>query len=89
MKDFRNWKNVASGIYRFAISSNACYEISIDICRVNKDFDDIIASLFLVGDFYSKDKIHFFVRKCLLQTQPVCACIETAKLDYINKEKRQ
>lgn len=33
MKDLNNWKEVTRGLYRFVISTNACYEIHINICK--------------------------------------------------------
>lgn len=82
MKDIYNWKEVTRGLYRFGIGVNSCYEIHIIICKEGEDVLSMFASLFLVGDFYDKNKIHFFVRQCLLENQPVCACIEKAIQNY-------
>ena len=77
-------------IFQYEIGSNACYEIHINICKEGENILSAHSSLFLVGDFYSKDKVHFFVRKCLIENQPFCACIESAQHDYYtNKEEEK
>lgn len=83
MKNIINWKNVTRGLFQFVIDSNVCYEIHINICKEGEDILSAYSSLFLVRNFYSKDEVHFFVRKCLLENQPFCACIETAQKDYL------
>lgn len=35
-----------------------------------------------IGDFYDKNKVHFFVRQCLLENRAVQKCIEKAIQDY-------
>ena len=82
MKEFKNWKEVTRGLYRFVISTNACYEIHINICKEGEPILTINSTLFLVGDFYDKNKVHFFVRQCLLENQAVQKCIEKAIQDY-------
>lgn len=82
MKDLNNWKEVTRGLYRFVISTNACYEIHINICKEGEHILTTNSSLFLVGDFYDKDKVHFFVRQCLLENRAVQNCIEKAIQDY-------
>ena len=82
MKEFKNWKEVTRGLYRFVISTNACYEIHINICKEGEPILTINSSLFLVGDFYDKNKVHFFVRQCLLENRSVQKCIEKVIQDY-------
>lgn len=82
MNEFKNWKEVTRGLYRFVISTNACYEIHINICKEGEHILTINSSLFLVGDFYDKNKVHFFVRQCLLENRTVQKCIEKAIQDY-------
>lgn len=82
MNEFKNWKEVTRGLYRFVISTNACYEIHINICKEGEPILTINSSLFLVDDFYDKNKVHFFVRQCLLENRAVQKCIEKAIQDY-------
>lgn len=82
MKDLNNWCKVTKGLYRFVVSANACYEIHINICKVDEPILTTNSSLFLVGDFYDKNKVNFFVRQCLLENRAVQKCIEKAIQDY-------
>lgn len=82
MKHLNNWREVTRGLYRFVIGTNSCYEIHINICKEGEPISTINSSLFLVGDFYDKNKVHFFVRRCLLENRAVQKCIEKAIQDY-------
>lgn len=78
MKDLNNWKEVTKGLYRFMIGTNACYEIHINICKVDEPILTRNSSLFLVGIWYDKNEVNFFSRQCLLENRTVQNCIEKA-----------
>jgi hypothetical protein len=82
MEDLNNWKEITKGLYRYVVSANVCYEIHVNICKEGEPILTINSSLFLVGDFYDKNKVHFFVRQCLLENQAFQKCIEKAIQDY-------
>ena len=82
MKDLNNWKAITKGLYRFMIGTNACYEIHINICKVDEPILTRNSSLFLVGIWYDKNEVNFFSRECLLEKQSVKNCIEKAIQDY-------
>lgn len=81
LKDFNKWSEVTRGLYRYAISAGACYEIHI--LRHVKDTDILTAraNAYIVGDWHSKDG-DFFERERLLSEQPVFECVKKAVDDY-------
>lgn len=82
MKDFKNWKEITKGLYRYVVSANACYEIHVLYWNFDTDVLTAKASLFVVGDWRQADRNSFFERECLLAEQPVFECIEAAEKDY-------
>ena len=45
MKDFKNWKEISKGYYRYIISSNAAYEIFIEYWTHDTPIETAKASL--------------------------------------------
>lgn len=82
MKNLDNWCEVTKGLYRFVVSTSACYEIHINIYEHNTPVLMANASLFLVGEWVDKNGVNFFSRECLLSKQSVRNCIEKAIQDY-------
>ena len=81
MKEFRNWKEVTKGLYRYVVATNVCYEIHIMYHSHGTDILTAKASLFIVGEWASKND-NFFERECLLAEQPVFECIAKADQDF-------
>ena len=81
MKDLSNWTEITKGLYRYVIAANCCYEIHILYYSKPTDILTAKASLFIVGDWYSKTGGDFFERDCLLSEKPVFKCLETAEKD--------
>jgi hypothetical protein len=82
MKDFKNWREVTKGLYRYVIAANVCYEIHILYRSCDTDVLTAKASLFVVGDWVSNEGNCFFERECLLAEQPVFECLEKAAQDF-------
>lgn len=82
MKNIDNWNEITKGLYRYVVSANVCYEIHISIRKFDTPLLESIASLFIVGDWRSKDDVDFFAREFLLSNKTVQKCIETAVQDY-------
>lgn len=77
LDDFKNWKEVTKGLYRYVIAANVCYEIHIEYQDAGTDILTAKASVFIVGDWNGGGK-SFFERECLLRSQPVFECIKKA-----------
>lgn len=89
MKELKNWTEVTKGIYRYVIAANVSYEIHISYWPIQTDILTAKASLFLVGEWQSKNNANGYTleRECLLSEQPVFECIEAAiKDDEENNE---
>lgn len=83
MTEFKNWKEISKGFYRYVIAANAAYEIQILFHDLGTDILTAQASLFIVGDWTSsKNGNSFFERECLLEGKPVFECLEAAQKDY-------
>lgn len=82
LKDFEKWNEVTKGLYRYAISAGACYEIHILYHDTTTDIMSANASLYIVGDWRGVDGKNFFERECLLEKAPLMACLEKAIEDY-------
>ena len=82
MKELKNWREVTRGLYRYVIAASACYEIHILYHDHETDIKTAKASLFIVGDWHSKNRGNFFEREGLLSEKPVFECLEAAKADY-------
>ena len=82
MDKLENWTEVTKGLYRYVIAANACYEIHI---LYHLSGDDILvakASLFIVGDWKTKeDRRWHFEGGCLLNEQHVFGCLKVAVKD--------
>lgn len=81
MNDLNNWKEITKGIYRYVIAANACYEIHILYWDKNTDILTAKASLYIVGDWHSKECNNFFERECLLNKNSVFECLKAAIKD--------
>ena len=81
MNDFKKWKEVTKGIYRYVVSAGACYEIHILYHDKGTDILTAKASLFITGDWSTKEQGSFFERECLLNEQPVLECLNAAIKD--------
>lgn len=84
MRDLRNWKEVTKGLYRCVVSANVVYEIHIKYWDMDTDILSANASLYIVGDWRSKDGKNIRERECLLESAPVMACLGKAEEDNIN-----
>ena len=70
IKNFEMWREVTKGLYRYVVAANACYEIHLLYHELNTDIMTAKASLFIVGDWLTKDG-SFFERECLMKEQPL------------------
>lgn len=80
MKDFKNWKEISKGYYRYVISSNAAYEIFIEYWLHDTPIETAKASLCLVGDWYC-NKVSTTEREWLGKELPVQELLEIAYKD--------
>lgn len=88
MKDLSNWVEITKGLYRYVISANCCYEIHILYHSKSTDILTAKASLFITGDWYSRNTgKSFFERECLLSEKPVFECLEAAEKDNEENNK--
>ena len=83
MTNFKNWKEVTKGLYRCVVSTNVAYEIHIKYWNMKTDILSATASLFIIGDWHTKDGENVRERECLLDSAPVMACLEKAQEDDI------
>lgn len=83
MINLKNWKEVTKGLYRYVVSSNAAYEIHIKYWDMDTDILSANASLYIVGDWRSRDGKNARERECLLESAPVMACLSKAEEDNI------
>ena len=88
--DIKNWKEITRGIYRYVIAAGVAYEIHILYWNHKTDLLDANAKLFIVGEWYEKEKDSFFEREEL--TSPavistVLECLELAKRDNEENNK--
>jgi hypothetical protein len=80
MKDFKNWREISKGYYRYVISSNVAYEIFIEYWLHDTPIETAKASLCLVGDWYC-DKVSTTEREWLAKELPVQELLEIAYKD--------
>ena len=80
MKDINNWTEITKGIYRFAISSDFCYEIHLLYWFYDTDILTAKASAYAVGDWKTNRRV--YERECLLSRQPLFSCVGAAIRDY-------
>lgn len=83
MRDLKNWLEITKGIYRHVISANVAYEIHIKYWNMKTDILSATASLFIIGDWHTKDGENVRERECLLDSAPVMACLGKAEEDDI------
>lgn len=83
MINLKKWKEVTKGLYRYVVSSNVAYEIHIKYWDMDTDILSANASLYIVGDWRSKDEKNIRERECLLESAPVMACLGKAEEDNI------
>lgn len=80
MKDFKNWKEISKGYYRYVISSNVAYEIFIEYWDHTTPIETAKASLCLVGDWCC-NKVSTTEREWLGKELPVQELLEIAYKD--------
>lgn len=80
MKDFKNWREISKGYYRYVISSNVAYEIFIDYWLHDTPIETAKASLCLVGDWY-RNKVSTTEREWLGKELLVQELLEIAYKD--------
>lgn len=81
MRDLKNWLEITKGIYRHVISTNVAYEIHINYWDMDTDILTANASLYIVGDWRSRDGKSTRERECLLDSAPVMDCLAKAEED--------
>ena len=55
LKEFKNWKEISKGYYRYVISFNVAYEIIVEYWNHSTPIETAKSSLCLVGDWRNKD----------------------------------
>lgn len=80
MNEFKNWKEVTRGLYRYVIAPGACYEIHIIHWEHKTDILSANSMLYIVGE-WGNNVVSFFERKLLLKG-PMAACLQKAVEDY-------
>lgn len=83
MRNLKNWLEITKGIYRHVISANTAYEIHIKYWDMDTDILSATASLYIVGDWRSRDGKNTRERECLLESAPVMDCLAKAEEDNI------
>ena len=83
MTNFKNRKEVTKGLYRYVVSSNVAYEIYIKYWNMKTDILSATASLFIIGDWHTKDGENIRERECLLDSAPLMACLAKAEKKMI------
>ena len=81
MNELKNWNEITKGLYRYAISGNAAYEIHLFYWDHATDILSANCSLFIVGDWRTKDGKNVRERECLLEHAPLAACLAKAVED--------
>ena len=76
--NFKDWIEVTEGIYRYAISANAAYEIHINYWNMKTNILSADASLYIVRNWHYEGRANTVERKCLLDSMPVMACVGKA-----------
>lgn len=90
--DIKNWTEVTRGLYRYVIAAKAAYEIHVMYLEDGMNLLDAPAQLFIVGEWYEKEKGSFFERENLtphavIATETVRSCLLVAKSD--NEQNNQ
>lgn len=80
LTNFKDWTEVTKGLYRYAISANACYEVHLIYYEEGTDILAAKANLYIAGDWYTNDS-SFFDREFLLLDATVADCLEEAERD--------
>lgn len=86
MKDFKNWREISKGYYRYVISSNVAYEIFIEYWDHTTPIETAKASLCLVGDWHC-NKVSTTEREWLGKELPVQELLEIAYKDNTENNK--
>jgi hypothetical protein len=87
MDNLANWNEISKGFYEYVVSTCVWYEIHILYHAQNTDILTAKASLYLVGEWITKDCEDYFKRECLLSERPVLECLEKAVKD--NRENNK
>lgn len=88
IKDLQNWSNLNKGIYRYVLAANVAYEIFISHHIFDTDVSEATASLYVAGDWHSKDG-DYFERECLAENKTVRECLEAAAKDYADNVNQE
>lgn len=88
MKDFKNWREISKGYYRYVISSNVAYEIFIEYWLHDTPIETAKASLCrtktsycLVPDWYLNNEVTMTEREWLGKELPIPELLEIAYKD--------
>ncbi len=81
MKEIEKWTEVTKGLYHFVIGANICYEIHVIYWNKSTDILESNCSLFLVGDWFSRENGNTLERECLLEEKTMNECIDKAIKD--------
>lgn len=81
MKDFKSWKEVSNGYYRYVIAAKVAYEIFIEYWEHETPIETAQASLCIVGEWYNKDRKSTTEREWLGKELPVQELLEIAYKD--------
>lgn len=87
MKEFKNWKEISKGYYRFVIAANAAYEIIIEYWALGTPIETAKASLCLIGEWRNNDGSFSMEREWLAKALPVQELLEIAYKDNIENNK--
>lgn len=83
MNEFKNWTEVTTGFYRYAIAARACYEILIMYWADGTPLGTAQANLYSTGAWKDKEdpSKKWFEREDLLTSNTVQVCLEEACKD--------
>ena len=74
--NLENWKEISKGYYHFTINPRCAYEIVIKFWYESTNILTANADLYVVGE-WDGDSGNFIKRELIL-SGPVCACLEKA-----------
>lgn len=87
MKEFKNWKEISKGYYRYVIASNVAYEIFIEYRDHQTPIETAQASLCIVGDWYTRDGNSITKREWLGKELPIQELLKIAYKDNETNNK--
>lgn len=77
-----NWTELTTGLYRYVIAANCCYELHINYWDKQTDVNTSNASVYVVGEWVDSDGNTTFEREPLLESRPLYQCLRAASHDY-------